>query len=114
MLDIDRERRAVARLTLRRPCKIVDPRSGRSYAGTTCNVSAGSGGGVLVRFDHTLPFAAGDRLAFGLCDSRRHALVRMADLVEADVVRRGPSGSGETVLALHFAEAVAPPVRRAA
>jgi c-di-GMP-binding flagellar brake protein YcgR len=102
MLDIDHERRSSVRRPLVRPCKVFEPRGHRYISGCTRNVSPG---GMLIALDRCLPLEIGDRLYVGTASSRRQALLRADDMVEARVVRV-LSHEGETILAVQFAHAV--------
>ena len=102
MLDIDHERRNSDRWPLVRPCKVFDPRGQRYIAGCSRNVSPG---GMLISLDRRLPLEPGDRVFVGLSSSRRQALLRTEEMVEARIVRV-LSHEGQTTLAVSFTHAV--------
>jgi hypothetical protein len=99
MLAIDEERREDPRITIRRPCKVYDPRSRKYVAGTTCNVSAG---GMLLRLDRRIALEAGDRVFLAISHRRRDGFLSRGDMVEVSVARALAITTGETVLAVHF------------
>ena len=99
MLTIAEERREDARITIRRPCKVYDPRSRKYVAGTTCNVSAG---GMLLRLDRRIELDEGDRVFLAVSHRRRDGFMSSRDLVEVSVTRALAMTTGETVLAVRF------------
>ncbi len=99
MLRIDHDRRGEERVSLVRPCKVFNQKSGKYTAGTTCDVAAG---GLLVRLGSQLNAEVGDRLFVGVAQKRKQALLRSREMIESEVVRRLPSEGGETLLALRY------------
>lgn len=99
MLELDHDRRDGPRVSLSRPCKVYDPKSGKYIAGTTRNVSAG--GLSMVAFK-SLPLEAGDRLYVGITKKRRQALLKSDEMVEIEVVRALASTAGDTAIGAKF------------
>lgn len=117
MIEIDHDRRQSPRITLRRPCKVFNPRSGRYASGSTCDVSTG---GMLLRLERAIHVDVGDRLYVGVAQKRRQALLRSSEMIEAEVVRMlagAPGAPGGTMVALRFtdpAQEILLPFRNAA
>ncbi|MHC5113600.1 MAG: PilZ domain-containing protein [Planctomycetota bacterium] len=103
MTSLDRERRIYVRLATARPCKVLDPRSGRYVGGRTRDVSAG---GVLVELDRRLPLEPGATLLVGVA-SHRQAIIRRESMTEGRVVRALTLTTGETTVAVRYDDAIA-------
>jgi hypothetical protein len=99
MLELDRDRRDAPRVSLNRPCKVFNPRTGKYIAGTTRNVSAG---GVSIVLHRPVELEAGDVLHLGIARKRRQALLRSDDMVEVEVVRSLSSTAGDTAVGVRF------------
>lgn len=99
MIGTDHDRREAPRISLTRACKVLEPRSGKYFAGMTCNVG---NGGVLLRLERELALEAGDRLYVGIARKPRQGLMRSVDMIEVEVVRALRVTSGDTVVAVRF------------
>ena len=114
MLTIDHERRDWHRISLSRPCKVFNPRTGKYIAGTTRDLS---GGGLLLNLQRRPDAEPGDRLYVAVAQKRRQPLISADEMIESKVVRTLSLTSGETGLALRFAHVpqdILQPMRRAA
>jgi c-di-GMP-binding flagellar brake protein YcgR len=100
MLQIDRDRREFPRITIQRPCKLFDPRSGKYYAALSVDLSAG---GVLIRLERPMHVDPGSSMFLGMAQKRRQALLRSEEMVEVKVVRTIRLTDGSCTLALRFA-----------
>jgi c-di-GMP-binding flagellar brake protein YcgR len=108
------ERREHERVSIARPCKLYDPRSGKYVPGTTANLSCG---GAMIRSDRPLHLAAGDRLYVGIALKRSDSMLRRHDMSDSVVVRSLHTTDGHTALAVRFVdpiEVAAPAARLAA
>jgi hypothetical protein len=91
MLSLDQDRRAHARVSLERPCKLYDGRTGRYVAGLTLDVS---GGGVQVRTAQAVNLSRGDEVFIGIAQTRRQAILQTNEMMRGRVARciLGPDG----------------------
>ena len=99
MLELDRDRRDGPRVSLSRPCKVFNPRTGKYVAGTTRNLSSGGVGMVLHR---PVELEAGDVLYVGIAKKRRQALLKSDEMIEVEVVRSLTSTAGDTAVGVRF------------
>ena len=102
MIDIDHDRRHDQRISLVRPCKVYEPRSGRYVPGSTCNVSST---GMLLRVFRPLSVEPGDRVYIGVSQRRQQGVMRSDEMIEATVVRKEVSGGTEATVAVRIDDA---------
>jgi hypothetical protein len=101
---VDQERRAHARITLERPCKLYVPSVGRYVSGSTGNLSAA---GVLIRLDLAAGVSAGDHVYVGIAFKRRQAVLNADEMLEAEVVRVDRTVDDHVTVAARFVDEAA-------
>jgi hypothetical protein len=92
------DRRTSTRVPHEQPCKVYCPREDRFVAGTTCNLSRG---GAMLRLEQCMPVVPGERLRVGMGARRHDALLKVEEMVEAQVLR-AVSYDGRTTIAVEY------------
>lgn len=96
------DRRETVRVSIRRPCKLYEPRGDRYAAGTTCDLSP-QGAGITL--DDPLPIEPGDVIRLGVAATRRQPLLQHDEMVEATVRHVLLTADDRTILGVQFAVA---------
>ena len=104
------DRRRNVRHRVESPCKIVEVKTGRLMAGVTRDVSLG---GLLIAIRTPTDLLPGDRIKIGVA-WRGQAVLDVAALSEAEVVRALPSFNGQQTVAIRRVDQQAQQARRAA
>jgi len=104
------DRRRHVRHRVESPCKIVEAKTGRTLAGVTRDVSLG---GLLVALRTPTDLVPGDRIRIGVA-WRGQAVLDVAALSDAEVVRTLPSYNGQQTVAIRRIAAPAEQARKAA
>jgi hypothetical protein len=99
MLRIEGDRRRQNRISIERPCKIHDPRTGKYVSAVTCDLSES---GLLIDVPRLLELKPGDKVFVGVAMTRRQALLHAKEMMEASVVRALPTTDDHTQLAVRF------------
>lgn len=102
-----RDRRRHPRADARQFGKIYEPRCGRYFPCTTCNISEG---GAFIEIARPLPLAPGDRLLVGLAAGNRPAILRSKELFPVEVLRSVVTTDHRQGIAVRFVEAKETPV----
>ncbi len=103
MITLDEDRRTHPRIALQRPCKVCEPRSGKYYAGHTCDLSEG---GMLISIAQRMNIKPGDVLHVGVAQKRRQVLLRTNEMVRLRVTRCFGTPDGHWLIGLELLDAV--------
>jgi c-di-GMP-binding flagellar brake protein YcgR len=93
------ERRGNGRLEIVRPCKIYVPRMEKYLHGMTWNISEG---GVLVQLSRPITLEHGQPVYVGIATKRRDVLLKVSEMIQAEVLRSLKTPSDSTAVALRF------------
>jgi len=92
-------RRSARRVPVEKPCKIRDPRTGRSIAGATIDLSPR---GIMVRVKQPTNLKPGDEVLIGVAMHDRQGIIQAKEMIESRIVRVLETADGATTLAVQF------------
>lgn len=102
-------RRNTRRVSVEKPCKIQDLKTGRYFSGRTVDLSQD---GILVRLHQATNFKPGDAVKIGVAMHDRQGLIQAKELIDSTVVRMLHTEDGATTIAVQF-DAAAEQIERA-
>jgi len=105
MFRPDDERRRHPRYELKRPCRVLDERTGKYLHGTTCDYSQG---GLLIHLHRPCRLSPGDAVRIGIAMVPLQGFMLAREMFDATVIRALGTPGGETMIAVQCVEALAP------
>jgi len=105
MHRLENDRRRHPRHELKRPCRVLDERTGKFLRGTTCNYAQG---GLLISIHLPCHLSPGDAVRIGIAMVPLQGFMLAREMFDATIVRALGTPSGETMVAVQCAGALAP------